>query len=91
MGFTYMQNERIIDIADRFVKAFETLVYSRTENAKSGILSDDNVEKIGAKKNTDLPDIQGAYNKFSNDMIKQIEKIQDDRINEILTDIFGGE
>lgn len=91
MGFTYMQNERIIDIADRFVKAFETLVYSRTENAKSGILSDDTVEKIGAKKKPDLKDIQNAYNTFFADMIKQIEKLNDDEINEILSVVFVGE
>lgn len=91
-------NGRLIMILDNY---FETLIQT-AQNLIETLESDyaakeivnlcyETFRKSGVNKNTDLPDIQGAYNKFSNDMIKQIEKIQDDRINEILTDIFGGE
>lgn len=87
MGMIYTQNERIIDIADRFVRAFETLVYSRTENAN----------KVNSVK-----DIQNHYHKFaaenavmlndvsvsgilSNDTYKMIKNIADESIDEVLS------
>ena len=79
--------ETLIQTAQSLIETFES-DYAAKEIVN---LCYETFRKSGVNKNTDLPDIQGAYNKFSNDMIKQIEKIQDDRINEILTDIFGGE
>lgn len=79
--------DEIVECAKQLIESLETQ-YAAKEIVN---LCYETFCKSGVNKNTDLPDIQGAYNKFSNDMIKQIEKIQDDRINQILTDIFGGE
>jgi len=79
--------DAIVECAKQLIESLESQ-YAAKEIVN---LCYETFRKSGINKNTDLQDIQGAYIKFSDDMIKQIEKITDDRINEIVSDVLGGE
>lgn len=69
------ENQRLIMI---FGNYFEKLI-NTTQNL---------VETL---KSSYLKDVQNANRKFTDDLIKEIEKLSNDEINEILSLVFGGE